>query len=946
MTPPLTPRETSPESENKPKTFGSFYTQITEWWILSPEEEDILRKKVLEKYGGISGMLKKRKEFITEATRRELDELFTDSPNKDQILAKLDPFLPGAKTLDAAKTVAVKLPEEVKAWVTQAQEALWSLPDTAQKAAQAALASWGQAAWAVAQALETGNIVQAGAELSKAADSWSGKITKVMDAVWAILAWIFSIGSGNSSKKWAELLGKIGMGTVAWVAATGKEKAGGILDAGKTKLEEGRKLLSDVEKWELIGEKYWAEFTNAGWIKDPVRQKKQFKEVFDQYAWDLVDITKEMGANISDPNKKWNAFDSLWKVAATPSKFILALIAKDIIPKQAIATTIYDTGRASLRVYLLSPHTLISNGPSQFLHDFGIIWPSDISWLKDAEKQALIGVMSHTMAVPLYLSGKLTSSLSRIALLGSYWDQGTGKAKIFASVDSMMGDFVKAANQVDGPGGILDMLGNNETTQSLKDYTKDMRNIAEEMKMRALVTETFRSMQKTGSTPAQIADEIEKLSLGKKIVGLDLTKMRTTVDLTEARSTVSEYITRGKSGLTWLDETKGFFRNSVAPLSAHKDNLALFKNHAEEALWNYGRALDGVLKADAKVPILSELVATWKKLKLGWATSELIDWLERWHLPVKVANVTDAKWVMEQLIKTIPKGFEHLFAGVTIFLTIQHVAEAKPEDKLKTAIYDIMAINPLFGWMMLMYEGATMEGGTPTKMAYFAGGGVVTALGTKQALSMIAQHGLGWWLWRLAISPITMTYEAGTAAIRWTRYAYSLARFGTHSGGMAPFLRARAPGALMVGGVITYLVMHEIFRKETEELMRSAWFFKKDGTIDDANIKTAWSKVPSDKKPKILQELLTWVFDKKHGVMTTLKEDNSVVVHSSSGSDSVSITADVFDAIHGMFGDLGISNPKIFMSEHTTADMKKAIDALPVDLQRKQEFMKRFGIMT
>ena len=148
----------------------------------------------------------------------------------------------------------------------------------------------------------------------------------------------------------------------------------------------------------------------------------------------------------------------------------------------------------------------------------------------------------------------------------------------------MMGDFVKAANQVDGPGGILDMLGNNETTQSLKDYTKDMRNIAEEMKMRALVTETFRSMQKTGSTPAQIADEIEKLSLGKKIVGLDLTKMRTTVDLTEARSAVSEYITRGKSGLTWLDETKGFFRNSVAPLSAHKDNLALFKNHAEEAL--------------------------------------------------------------------------------------------------------------------------------------------------------------------------------------------------------------------------------------------------------------------------------------------------------------------------------------------------------------------------
>lgn len=130
-----------------------------------------------------------------------------------------------------------------------------------------------------------------------------------------------------------------------------------------------------------------------------------------------------MGANIADPSKEWNAFDTLWKMASTPCKFILALIARDIIPKQAIATTIYDAGRASLRVYLLSPYTLVSNGPSKFLHDFGILGPSDITGLKEVEKEALIGVMSHTMAVPLYISGKLTSSLTRLMLLGSYWDQ-------------------------------------------------------------------------------------------------------------------------------------------------------------------------------------------------------------------------------------------------------------------------------------------------------------------------------------------------------------------------------------------------------------------------------------------------------------------------------------------------------------------------------------------
>ena len=105
---------------------------------------------------------------------------------------------------------------------------------------------------------------------------------------------------------------------------------------------------------------------------------------------------------------------------------------------------------------------------------------------------------------------------------------------------------MKAANQIDGSGGILEMLGDNAKTKELREYTTSMREIAEEMKMRALVTETFRSMQKTGALPHQIADEIEKLTQGRKIIGLDLAKMRTTTNITEARSAISEYLTRGK----------------------------------------------------------------------------------------------------------------------------------------------------------------------------------------------------------------------------------------------------------------------------------------------------------------------------------------------------------------------------------------------------------------
>lgn len=46
---------------------------------------------------------------------------------------------------------------------------------------------------------------------------------------------------------------------------------------------------------------------------------------------------------------------------------------------------------------------------------------------------------------------------------------------------------------------------------------------------------------------------------------------------------------------------------------------------------------------------------------------------------------------------------------------------------------------------------------------------------------------------------------------------------------MAPFLRARAPGALLIGGIITYLIMNEIFTQETKALMKSVGFFKPDG---------------------------------------------------------------------------------------------------------------------
>ncbi len=59
--------------------------------------------------------------------------------------------------------------------------------------------------------------------------------------------------------------------------------------------------------------------------------------------------------------------------------------------------------------------------------------------------------------------------------------------------------------------GVIKMLGNNNTTKELSEYTRYIREIAEEATTRARVTESFRALERSGKTTAQIADELEKI---------------------------------------------------------------------------------------------------------------------------------------------------------------------------------------------------------------------------------------------------------------------------------------------------------------------------------------------------------------------------------------------------------------------------------------------------
>lgn len=93
---------------NTPRTFWELYTKIQQDSVLTPEQEDTLRERAVEKYGML-GLLAKQKEEVTWNTKAELASLLSWVPEKDLILAKLDPLLPG---IESTKVVQSQKPSE------------------------------------------------------------------------------------------------------------------------------------------------------------------------------------------------------------------------------------------------------------------------------------------------------------------------------------------------------------------------------------------------------------------------------------------------------------------------------------------------------------------------------------------------------------------------------------------------------------------------------------------------------------------------------------------------------------------------------------------------------------------------------------------------------------------------------------------------------------------
>lgn len=831
----------------------------------------------------------------------------------------------------------------------------WSLSwlPTSPEAAFNTLAQkwWEKAAWVV-DAIATGDLKTAAKEASGLSDSIAGAVKGITDGIGNVfvkilewLSWFWSLitGAGDAREKFDKLNGVDDAKKKAWeVADDAKKKAEELAEWAKKTASE----MTPEKAREIIAGKYWDRLVKSGYITNPEKQKKDFFEAFEKYQkWgfvaNLVDIAKKAE---SDPN--WNIGDNIFRWLDTQRKFIYELIERWVIPVSAIGAQIVDAAKWSVRLYLNSPWILIDKWSTGFLTEL-----AHINWfdggMSEADKRTTLAILHHNMTLPLYITGLATSAIARIGLVGAYWDQWTWLTQAKVGYDAITGDFTKATKQMDD---LMKMLGadekNLQMSQGVKEHISETRMLIEESQMRARVTQEYLVLKKSGAKNIDIAAKLESvlgefknvhptsLSIGNSL----LQDLRTNVNALAGEAQIKNFIAKSPevTSMNWWNKAGNELKWATYA-TREMENLSYLRYKSWKELEGSAKVLGSIVEHGAP--------RAWNNLRFAWQTINLLEAAEKWHLALKVQNAADAKWILEQIARALPEGFKHFFSSVAVTVAIADVASQQgTSDTLESVAKNLLSLSPLYGGWIMIYEWLTMDHSTPIKPAFLIMWSWVFALGMKDVVSLVSRP--SWAAFsRVAFSPLYTVAQAGWAAMRWSRLAYEAVRFGLRPGALAPFIRLRALAGYGVAIWAGWYLYESLVADKTKKTMQEAGFFESDGSlVSGKKLTDAWSKIGEWNRSKILDEVLTWVFQQS-GITTTVKSDNSVVMHSEvSGREGTPITLDSFEAIRTIFKDLGVTNPQVFMSEPTTKAVKEKIESFALDVETKKKMLADFGI--
>lgn len=972
-----TPR-TSPGEVPKPKTFGELYTEIQSQAVLTPEQEAELRKRVLDKYWML-WLIQKRKETIGESTRSELDELLGDMPGKSDILARLDPLLPGlsratqtsAEGIDRlSQGIKSANPQETldkatKLWkdglataqdiVPEAIKTSLSWLPTSPEAAFNTLAQkwWEKAAWVV-DAFATGDLKTAAKEASGLSDSISGAVRGFTDGIGNLfvkigefLSWLWSLftGAWDAREKFDKVFGTEKTAKKAEEGAdAAKKKAEELAEWAKKTAGEWKELID--EKMAKAKELYWKQLQKWWWIRDPADQRARFDKLWAEKK-SAIQKWVEKADSLVLKWEKWNLMTDLFEPGTSEATgFLLRLVTDGIIPRDALFAAVGDLTKNSIKLWLKSAEAFITQTPKEVYTLIGEFSGADMSNLSEAEKSVLLASVHHNMGMMLTLAGKLSFAVGSLALMPLYWDQWSGIAKLKIMKNGAVWDFDAATKNLDE---MLKMLWDVDPKSPTREAFVQMREVIRETQLRSSITATYLELQKAWKTWVEIAwslDEIVEWIANPKHALHGISK--------DSLAKFSEFVSKVRLG--WWEQTLITYLEEWAAHSSAMDTGRKLMQRFQSQVWYNPvqvRIADTIDQSKNVSKQLAEVVKNkhslfkfWQQAKLAMKYEEFVACIDRWVLPIIARDHAQAKGILERFVRAVPPGLDHFFSALTVTLTIAHVSAS--DDKLKTLAQDFAMMNPFYWWYVLFTEWMSVENRTLTNPAYVVSAWALWAIGWYQASKIITAWSTVARMSAIAdftLGPVA-TFGRGVAALsRWVSYGSLFAGNILKPGALRSFARpGLAASALMIAAITYY--MYGVYTEENEQkFLAEKWIIKPDGTFDTEKLKTAFMSLPEDKRSGLLEKLLSNTLE-PYGVKPIVESGGaSVVMHTDRTTGSIApISLDVFSSVADTIKELWVWDAKTYLSKTATEATKKYIASLPIDAAKKQEFYAKFGI--
>ncbi|MBX9809534.1 hypothetical protein K2X92_04060 [Candidatus Gracilibacteria bacterium] len=704
--------------------------------------------------------------------------------------------------------------------------------------------------------------------------------------------------------------------------------------------QKPKEIAKTVENYgEKIREKYWNSMLAEGWIKDPKNQRKEFDKLWTEYSNKMKTATKESYDMISG-SKNGVLGEQIFESSQASLSFLVSLVSKGVIPTEALQVKIGEYGEKAIEIGLKSTKNLILGSPVDAINTLGQFGSSDFEHLSQAERRVILSSVHHSMAVPLYMTGIMTKALGKMALFGIYYDHGIGFTQMGSMISATAGNYEKSSKRLTE---LMTMLGDTHVKET-QSYVNVFNSIIAESQAKTQVMQVFMNMKNSGKSGAEIIKAIESLPVDKKIIAELLGELRGAgTDIKAMSGFMSKFVSNTALADTKLGGWEKMWKSVSGTMNLTHD-MQTSIDGAMDAYKNSCKRMSEVVRSDISI------VRALNNARLGVSQAELIGALDKGILPIKAKDANDAKAIMDRYVRSIPKGLETFFSGLAVSITIADVWAAQPGEgeswigaKMTTLWNDIIAMNPLVAGYKMIIEGTTMQDGKLTKIAYIGFGGLIAAVGIHDVARLIANPSWSG-LSRAALGPIHTVGSTVVGMARGGRLSVEAGKAAFQPGAFRSFRTFKSLGAYGILGGIGYMYYDYLSTKNNTEDMKKAGILDQEGNIDPKKIKEGFAQLPEGKKIEAMKHIMNGMFG-SDTVGIDISDDKKITVDArTGGGPQLPIGIDVLADIRETMTTLGISDPRVFLSNVSEKNIKKYIQSLPIDDAHKLEYAKNYGI--